>query len=661
MFGPWFGPDHHIIGLLADAGGRLAAEPPHERSSGGAAPSRQLSGEDHGAAGQWRGALNDLLREDHSGLPELVDQRARAGVTDIAGHGLRDHRADLRNAHELLLIRFQEPVDRPELLRQDPRRLFAHMPDAQPIEQARQPPGTACADRLKEIVGFLLTEQREFKQLRLGQTIHVCRVADQAPLHHLLRHRFAQPLDVHGLSAGEVQEGASELGRTGWIGAAGSDVRVFLFGDRSAACRTAGRGLDGFLRAGPPARDDLDDLRDDLARPLNDHPIPCFQPQPLDLVIVMETGAGNGHAAAGHRVQFRHRRDRPGPPHGGRDRQDLRRRVVRGKLIGDGPARGFQRESQPLLLDQVIDLDHRPVDLIRQHVPAGLPLLAAANHLLDGAVDRRLLGDRQPQMPASLQEFPMRLEARAFHDSIGVDKKSQRTRGGDLRILLAQAPRGGVAGIGEGVAVLAAGGGIVAREGLEGHVDFAADLQQSGWGAPQPKGDRPDRLGVGRHILPGFPVAARGGLRQASPLIGQRDPDAVDLQFRGICGRGAAQSLARPLVPGQQRLGGVGVVQREHRNAVPDGPEDVRRHAADPLSGRVPGDQLRVAGFQRLQLLHERVILGIGGVGLVEDIIPVVMMAQLCAQVFDLPAGLAQLGIRGSRHHLPADRQPVGQ
>ena len=53
---------------------------------------------------------------------------------------------------------------------------------------------------------------------------------------------------------------------------------------------------------------------------------------------------------------------------------------------------------------------------------------------------------------------------------------------------------------------------------------------------------------------------------------------------------------------------------------------------AHSLGGRIGGNELRVLRFECLQLAHEPVELGVRDLGLVEDVIPVVVVLDVLAQ-----------------------------
>lgn len=61
--------------------------------------------------------------------------------------------------------------------------------------------------------------------------------------------------------------------------------------------------------------------------------------------------------------------------------------------------------------------------------------------------------------------------------------------------------------------------------------------------------------------------------------------------------------------------------------------EGRERRAADALGGRVAADQLRVFGFQCLELMEQAIVFGVGNARLVEYVVAIVVLIQLSAQL----------------------------
>jgi hypothetical protein len=64
--------------------------------------------------------------------------------------------------------------------------------------------------------------------------------------------------------------------------------------------------------------------------------------------------------------------------------------------------------------------------------------------------------------------------------------------------------------------------------------------------------------------------------------------------------------------------------------------EALARGAADALGGRVRRDEVRVIALELLKPAHELVIVGIGDLGPIENIVEVLVAAQLLSEPVDL-------------------------
>ena len=75
---------------------------------------------------------------------------------------------------------------------------------------------------------------------------------------------------------------------------------------------------------------------------------------------------------------------------------------------------------------------------------------------------------------------------------------------------------------------------------------------------------------VAGHVLAPLAVAAGGAPRQHAVVVGERDAEAVDLEFRHIAHRrfADAEAFADPFVERTQLVIGVGVVEAQHRLGV---------------------------------------------------------------------------------------------
>ncbi len=144
---------------------------------------------------------------------------------------------------------------------------------------------------------------------------------------------------------------------------------------------------------------------------------------------------------------------------------------------------------------------------------------------------------------------------------------------------------------------------------------------------------------VGGHVFAAGAVAAGGALHEHPALVAQADRQAVQL------GLGREHQL-RPLqllADATHEVGHLvlaeGIAQRQHRQGVAHFGELRRRGIAHAPGGRIGGGQLRVLGFQRLELAHQAVVLDVRNVGLVEHVVAVVGVVELLAQRGDAVGG----------------------
>src|SRR5919106_5453464 len=71
--------------------------------------------------------------------------------------------------------------------------------------------------------------------------------------------------------------------------------------------------------------------------------------------------------------------------------------------------------------------------------------------------------------------------------------------------------------------------------------------------------------------------------------------------------------------------------------------ESLQRRSADALGGGIRLDQIRKRRFHLLEVAHQLVVLSVSDLWIIEDVIAIVMMMQLLAQLFNLSLGLLAL------------------
>ena len=241
-------------------------------------------------------------------------------------------------------------------------------------------------------------------------------------------------------------------------------------------------------------------------------------------------------------------------------------------------------------------------------------------------------------------------------DEQEVGEEHQPPIGDDAGLEGAQRAGGGVARIDGRRQALALALLVEPLKGGLGHDHFAAHfkgLRQAGFLEPLGgDGERHAANGadVGGDVFADLAVAAgdagdRGARRRLGRLVVQRHAQAVELELGGVFDRQRAGQLAHTAVPVGQLFGGVGVVQREHGPRVAHFFEALGRLAADALGGRVGGEQFGMRGLKALELVHQRIVCGVGDFRRVENVIEVLVTAQLGAQLFDALAPREESGL----------------
>ena len=134
--------------------------------------------------------------------------------------------------------------------------------------------------------------------------------------------------------------------------------------------RGSARAGDSAPRCRPGVDDRPDYLRDDVAGPLDDHPVTDADVLAVDLVLVVEAGVGDLHPADVDRLEGGDRREGPGATDLRLDVDDPRGLAAGLELPGQRPTRVGGAGAERLVPGQAIDLEHASVDLVRQVVAA---------------------------------------------------------------------------------------------------------------------------------------------------------------------------------------------------------------------------------------------------------------------------------------------------
>ena len=227
----------------------------------------------------------------------------------------------------------------------------------------------------------------------------------------------------------------------------------------------------------------------------------------------------------------------------------------------------------------------------------------------------------------------MRRKARPVPGPELIDEERQPAAGGDAWVELAQRAGRGVPWVGEGGVALAFPLLVEAHEVGFPQKDLASHLEPRGrrLGLQQ---QRDASLGaeVGRHVLPHQPISAGGTLGQRALDVQQLHRQPVQLGLAVVRHLRRAQHLVHPLVEFDQPRLVEAVGQAEHGLAVLDAAEAFRRRPGHPAGGGIRGGQLGVGFFQRLQLAHQGVVFGVRYFGVIEDVVPLVVVGDVRTQ-----------------------------
>ena len=282
----------------------------------------------------------------------------------------------------------------------------------------------------------LLAHPLERGQLLGGQRVDVGGVLDQARRHRLIDQRLAEPLDVHRAARGEVLEAAAQPRRTARVLAAPDR---FLFASCSGVSQIGQvvgitHGCGSSAPVGRRCGSDITTFG---------MTSPAFSIRTIvagadvlarDFLRVVQRRPRDRRAGQEHRLEHGVRRHRAGAADVDADLEQLRRRLLRRELVGEGPARKLRRRAGLLAPRDVVQLDDDAVGLERQVVPRVDPLAAERDHRVDAVAAPPVRLDRQ--RPAR-----ERLERRRCAPAGRASRRARRRRRADRRTRRGRAPR----------------------------------------------------------------------------------------------------------------------------------------------------------------------------------------------------------------------------
>jgi len=515
---------------------------------------------------------------------------------------LRDDRADIGDLEQLLVAGVHDGVQAAEMPRQRLGRGLAHMADAQPEKEARQRGLARLLQRIQQVERRFFGHAVQIGQGHQAQAVEVRQGAHDPCVHQLVDQLVSQALDLDGAALREVQDRLLALGAAEQATGAAVVCLALLPHCGGTAHRAAAWHAERLRRADALVGQHAHHLGDHVTGPAHDHRIADAHILATGLVLVVQRGIGDGHAAHEYRRQLGHRREFAGAPDLHVDAQHRRELLLGWVLVRHCPARLARHETQLLLQRQRIDLVDHTVDVITQAVaqPADLRVVG---HQLRRAL-RRLhqITDRQAPGPQLLQHAEVGGQRRAtllgrrdLAQTVG--KKAQRPARGDGRVELAHGTGGGVARVDKGLLALGAGGDLLALAGIEAlevvaaHVDLAAHLEHRWRVGGQSQRDLADRADVVRHVFAILAVAAGGRLHQHAGLVAKAHRQPVELRLGNVAHRsGVCRQRQFAAYPGIEVLGATGLgvglgADAEHGHAVAHAGECIERLAANAPGG----------------------------------------------------------------------------
>ena len=403
-----------------------------------------------------------------------------------------------------------------------------------------------------------------------------------------------------------------------------------------AASRTTGTPSASSTGARPSCRLDEhrpDDLGDHVAGAPDDDRVALAHVLAPDLVLVVQRRVGDGDAADDHRLEHRERRDLAGPPGVHVDLLQQRRCAPPAGTCRRSPSAAPARWRRARAAAPVWStLTTAPS--ISQSTACRCSSQLGGTPRRPSIVSRRLGGGRhrQARRRAPTRGSPRcESNAHALRGAERVHPQPQRPRGRHLRVLLPQRARGGVARVRERPLPARRAAPRSARSNaFTGQVHLAADLDRRRADLRSAAcGGTPRTVRTFAVMSsPVHAVAARGRPHETPALVRERARHPVDLQLarepRAVADARARRAASHASSSSKRER----VVEREHRRAVRDRREQVGRRAAHALRRRVRRDELGERVLERAELAHQLVVLGVGDLGIVEDVVAVAVVVR---------------------------------
>ena len=369
----------------------------------------------------------------------------------------------------------------------------------------------------------------------------------------------------------------------------------------------------------------------------------------------MQRDVLHDHAADADRFELADRRERAGAADLDFDIPQHGHGALGREFMRDRPARRARDEAEPFLPVDAVDLVDHAVDVVVEMRAPGLDLAMKTQQFLHRVAKP---GQRIGREAAPLEPFDhagLGIGRHRGHLAPGIGEETQRTRGGDAGVLLAQRAGRRIARIGEDRVAGRLLPFVQREKRLLGHIDLAAHLADLRHVAAfEFLRHVLQRSDVGGDVFAHGAVAACGGGDEFAALVAQRHRQAIDLRLGAEADAVVVAELeeaadARSKV--EHILFGKGVVERQHRHRMPDLGKAPGRLRADFLRRRFAGDEFGKSLLDRVEALPQRIVFGVRDARRVVLIVTLVVPLKLQRQPLqlDLGLGFGKLGDVGER------------
>ena len=256
------------------------------------------------------------------------------------------------------------------------------------------------------------------------------------------------------------------------------------------------------------------DVGDDLAGFLHQYGVADSYVEALHFVEIVERGAGDVGPGQAHGLKVGDRRYGAGPADLQRHGKKFRLGALRRELVGDGPARGLGGGAQFFPQGETVNFNYYSVGGEGKREALLLPLFAESHGVPDIAADPAGGGRGKAQLFVGRQKFQI---VEGGEAGGGVGHEGQFSFRGDGGVVLLQAARRGVPGVGEKRFVVFKSFFVQALQFLEGKQYFASHVERSFWGVLQEEGNVFDGPQIGGDVVAFFTVAPGGA--QSEPAV----------------------------------------------------------------------------------------------------------------------------------------------